>query len=159
MRRKLFLSVTLLTILFTPAIASAQQQEEIILSTYYPAPYGEYDELTAYWIDVDDTAAPAVDDEDGRDIAIRAQQGGAAFTVNPDGGDIILIPGDKDAGSTGRDGGVGIGTTNPTAKLEVQGGAIKATGGLILHTVASSAAEATMTKVDGQIWLRTDINP
>ena len=55
-------------------------------------------------------------------------------------------------------GGVGIGTSTPgTNMLEVAGGPIKATGGLIIQTVASGAEEAAMTKVAGQIWLRTDI--
>lgn len=49
-------------------------------------------------------------------------------------------------------GKIGIGTTNPSAKLEVQGGAIKATGGLIIETRTSDPPNP----VTGQIWLRTD---
>jgi len=50
------------------------------------------------------------------------------------------------------DGNVGIGTTSPGAKLDVQGGAIKATGGLIIETRTSDPA----SPATGQTWLRTD---
>jgi len=50
-------------------------------------------------------------------------------------------------------GNVGIGTASPGAKLEVQGGSIKATGGLIIEERTSDPA----SPATGQMWLRTDI--
>jgi hypothetical protein len=53
-----------------------------------------------------------------------------------------------------KNGNVGIGTITPGSnKLEVDGGPIKATGGLIIETRDSDPA----SPVTGQIWLRTDI--
>ena len=51
-----------------------------------------------------------------------------------------------------RDGNVGIGTTSPGAKLDVQGGPIRARGGLIIETRTSDPA----SPATGQMWLRTD---
>ena len=50
------------------------------------------------------------------------------------------------------DGNVGIGTTSPGAKLDVQGGPIRARGGLIIETRTSDPA----SPATGQMWLRTD---
>ncbi|MCK5283788.1 MAG: hypothetical protein KAK00_10390 [Nanoarchaeota archaeon] len=51
------------------------------------------------------------------------------------------------------DGNVGIGTATPSAKLDVQGGAVKASGGLIIETRTDDPASPET----GRIWLRTDI--
>jgi len=50
-------------------------------------------------------------------------------------------------------GNVGVGTASPTAKLEVSGGAIKASGGFIIE-IRTSDPVALET---GQMWLRTDL--
>jgi len=52
-----------------------------------------------------------------------------------------------------RDGKVGIGTPTPTAQLEVVGGPIKATGGLIIETRTTDPSSPEQ----GQIWMRTDL--
>lgn len=50
-------------------------------------------------------------------------------------------------------GNVGIGTSNPTAKLEVQGGAIKASGGLIVQTFAANDTTTPRPTDTGAVWL------
>lgn len=50
-------------------------------------------------------------------------------------------------------GNVGIGTVTPTTKLEVVGGPIKATGGLIIETRTSNPTSPET----GRMWLRTDL--
>lgn len=48
---------------------------------------------------------------------------------------------------------VGIGTQSPSAKLEVSGGVIKASGGL----VHESRTDDPSSPADGQVWFRSDI--
>jgi len=52
-------------------------------------------------------------------------------------------------------GNVGIGTTTPTTRLEVQGGEVKTTDGLIIETRTNDPTNPPV----GRLWLRTDINP
>ena len=76
----------------------------------------------------------------------------ATFQVNNGGNGTIFTL--DESGNLTVSGNVGIGTTNPgTNRLEVVGGPIKATGGLIIETRTSDPA----SPVTGQIWLRTDL--
>lgn len=68
--------------------------EEITLTTYYPAPYGAYDELSANRLEVEDGAV------------IGATYIGTA--IAPANGLVV-------------EGNVGIGTVTPTEKLDVNG--------------------------------------
>lgn len=55
-------------------------------------------------------------------------------------------------------GNLGISTTSLTYKLEIEGGVVKTTGGLILQKINSQAEENTLDKTqNGRIWLRIDI--
>ena len=69
----------------------------------------------------------------------------------------LAVHGVFDAHSTvllaSQGGNVGIGTTEPSKKLEVVGGPIKATGGLIIETRTSDPASPET----GRMWLRTDL--
>ncbi len=52
-------------------------------------------------------------------------------------------------------GSAGIGTNSPTTKLEVVGGAIKATGGLIIETRTAAQGDPA-SPATGQMWLITN---
>ena len=86
-----FLAMFML-LLFCMGVSSIA--EEITLTTYYPAPYGAYDELSAEELDV----------EDG--IVVGA--GYIGIAIAPPNGLIVQ-------------GNVGIGTASPTKELDVNG--------------------------------------
>ncbi|MBI4323129.1 MAG: hypothetical protein HY596_02505 [Candidatus Omnitrophica bacterium] len=92
--------------------------EEITLTTYYPSPRGMYDELRTKG----DVAIGKLDPPNAR-LEIRGKTAGTAdkalYVGNLDGDPRLVVQ---------NDGNVGIGMTNPTAKLEVAG-QVKITGG------------------------------
>ena len=71
-------------------------------------------------------------------------------------GNLIFGTGLDGTGTTISTGNIGIGTAAPSTRLEVAGGAIKATGGLIIQTCTVAAADCPAAPVDGQMWLCTD---
>lgn len=79
-----------------------------------------------------------------------AKNGGAESVAriwNGSNADVVVIT---------KSGNVGIGTNaSPATKLEVAGGPIKATGGLIIESRTSDPVGPET----GRMWLRTDINP
>lgn len=64
-------------------------------------------------------------------------------------GNLDIVASGLQYGLLVENGFVGIGTVAPTSKLEVVGGAIKATGGLIIETRGADPA----TPAVGQLWL------
>jgi hypothetical protein len=76
-----------------------------------------------------------------------------AFTIDEDTGNVGIAYANPGTARLAINGNVGVGTNAPSAKLEVAGGPIKATGGLIIETRDSDPC----SPVTGQIWLRTDI--
>ncbi len=112
--------------------------EKITLSTYYPAPYGKYWDLEA---------------RDNFTVGEEATTSDPLTSTTTLYGDVFILPQNQDDVDGLEGGNVGIGTDAPETKLEVVGGAIKATGGLIIETRTDDPAAS----VDGQLWLRTDI--
>jgi len=96
-------------------IAGIVYADQMVFSTYYPAPYGRYRQFSTTGL------TTLATDEFGN-------EGPTAL--------------------------VGIGTTNPQTLLEVVGGITKTTGGLVIETRDDDPGSL----VDGQMWLRTDIN-
>ena len=126
MNSKVFFLLTLL-VLFTSSIAFAQttDTEEITLSTYYPAPYGEYDELFSEKLLVWRPDAAEMADMSEGDCHIGwsliVGTGGTGFSYDELAP--LDLPGDGDVLIKGN---VGIGTTTPSEKLQiVDSGAIK----------------------------------
>ncbi|MBM3248566.1 MAG: hypothetical protein FJZ10_04000 [Candidatus Omnitrophica bacterium] len=144
-------------------------QETVTITTYYPAPYGVYQQMrlfpvngNAFTCDAthrgemyyhDDTAPRAAGLYYCNGTSWMAAGGGGNWTLDTASTPNNLYLSAPDANTQ-----VGIGVANPglndaRIKLEVQGGAIQATGGLIIETRTSDPG----TPVVGQIWLRTDL--
>ncbi len=138
-----FLSLSLAFSLIFPNSLSA---DEMILTTYYPAPAGSYVSMRSTKLCVGrdchkpatDPTKPDVKDNDlyvqgvvnvqggeststlvdGADIILKGQNACSAGAKN--GGDIILIPGSKGGfGTSAQAGNVGIGIADPKVMLDV----------------------------------------
>ncbi len=137
---KAFILFSISIIFLLVSISSAFAEEKITLSTYYPAPIAEYCDLET------EKSFTAGEENTTSD----------PFTnITPFYGDLSILPQNRDVWDGLEGGSVGIGTDTPTTgtRLEVVGGLIKATGGLIIETRTSTPT----VPVAGQLWLRTDI--
>ena len=99
-------------------------------------------------LDIAGTNGVALKISSGGDLVISAQVSGSDTTLYNDTGSLNVT-----TGLNVTSGSVGIGTASPGAKLDVQGGPIKATGGLIIETRTSDSPSPE----NGRMWLRTDL--
>jgi hypothetical protein len=156
-KKILFLTLALPFLLFVPRADAAQKN--LKLTTYYPAPYGEYATMkvgtpksTSGMTNAGAFSllgsSPQMDfiDSDGQDWAIQVDAGKMSFVREAWNDDLVLD-------GAGR---VGIGTDAPNqdSKLEVVGAPIRATGGLILPVVNVTGG-GTAPTADGSIWIQT----
>jgi len=142
MRKKTFiLSLFLTALLFSPILIQAQ--ENITITTYYPAPFGVYKNLRLFphdeldlWDSCDNPGDMYYDASDDAVYTCRSGIWGdmtATNRISPigywvlDRDDGHLYPPDALSGTVNWD--VGIGTADPEAKLHVVGD-IKASGGI-----------------------------
>jgi len=148
----------LLFVVFGLGISSIA--EEITLTTYYPAPYGAYEELQANKFAVGSTATiPTTDGEftvtsnaylatDSGNVGIGDIAPDGKFEVNPDG-----VEDNGDEFIVASDGNVGIGTTDPQEDLHVRDTVSDATiriegavdDGALLQLYEGSTARASLT--------------
>jgi len=113
-------------------------------TTIYQMHIGNADSTAELYLGVVGSSSPTVGIEND------------AIITNAGNSDLIFSTGNQEVMRLQDGGNVGIGTVDPgTNKLEVVGGPVKTTGGLIIETRTSTPA----SPVDGQIWLRTDVSP
>jgi len=149
--------IVLIAVLFlfcVCTIAFAEGEQEITLTTYYPAPYGEYNvasadilncgDMTAGHIDVND--GTAANGQHGRSITIQAQGGGTGIT---NGGDIILSPGA--ASGTGNPGNISASSRRITNVADPVNNGDALTKGYLANIPGISVRSGTFTMLAGSI--------
>ena len=120
--------------------------EDLTMTTYYPSPRGIYKELHV---------------QDNLAVGQLQQPLARLYVVQAETQDALRVDDEQVAGGDlspfiiDRDGKVGIGTTRPVTQLEVRGGSIRATDGLIIETRSSDPTNPE----PGRIWLRMDVTP
>ncbi len=191
---KKFLLILLFLFFLGPAPLPA---ESITMTTYYPAPFGAYDQLRLVPRgDLTGACSPGTfyisstsgdmrycrtDGTWGYAPGVWKQVGNTIYPANSGNSSLkvglgltlptsrLMIKGEGTTSSTsslhivdnadtsillvGDDGKIGIGTSTPGYKLEVQGGLTKTTGGLVIETRASDPPSPET----GQMWLRMDL--
>ncbi len=127
--------------------------EDITLTTYYPAPYGAYNEMSVSQIESTSNTTSALivsstdDDTLAPVISASTRLNGMLLNANDVTATYYIL--NVRSGTTSRfyvrnDGNVGIGSTSPSAALDVNG-TIKATA---YSVGASTGASGTFTTAD-----------
>ena len=122
MKSRILIVLLFVILIGIPMIIFAQQ-EQITITTYYPSPYGSYKELRAQHMAIGDTYFNG---------STYCWEGTCTTTIDPNA-DLVV------------EGNVGIGTTSPGARLDVNGQIRIRGGGPAAGRVLTSDANGLAT--------------